>query len=157
MESIRTYVLSVVTAAMLCAILSELSGRLSTTGKLLKMVSGMVLALCMLGPLAQISFDGFFDRWDSIQDAGEQLVHRGAAQTDEAMARRIISETEAYILSKANALGAEITVSVSLTADPIPVPNAVTVRGSLSAYAKTTLSAMLTQDLGIPREAQTWM
>ena len=69
------------------------------------------------------------------------------------MKRIIKQKTETYILDKANALGAEITVQVVLE-DYIPA--GVTIMGDVSPFVKSNLSASITQELNIPPEEQIW-
>ena len=68
----------------------------------------------------------------------------------------IIIRTESYILEKAKALNCDLQVEVILSSDATPVPEQVRISGSISPYAKQAISTMLTEDLGIDREAQIW-
>ena len=74
----------------------------------------------------------------------------------EAMAERISQQTKAYILDKAQALEASLTVEVILDDAGIPTPCGVRISGKVSPYAKGVLSDYMEKELGIPREEQRW-
>jgi hypothetical protein len=96
------------------------------------------------------------DLLQEVEYAGSSLVTEGENSSRQAMAKRIKEKTEAYILDKANSLDARVSVTVSLTEDTVPVPCGVILRGSISPYARMRLKEIITQDLGIPEEGQTW-
>ena len=59
-------------------------------------------------------------------------------------------------MEKAKALDCDLQVEIFLSADTTPVPEQVPISGSVSPYAKQVISTMLSDDLGIDREAQIW-
>lgn len=155
MEALREYILSIVAAAVLCAVLGCLAGH-GTTGAVFKLVSGLVLALCVLSPLVKLSFDGVLDRWETLFIDGQAAAAAGTAYADENLRERISSQTQAYILDKAQALGLELEVEILLSDGDIPTPAGAVLTGNTSPYAKNVIQTLLTDELGIPREAQTW-
>jgi hypothetical protein len=69
----------------------------------------------------------------------------------------IAEKTAAYIVSKAQALGLDVTAAVRCKqVDEWPVPWAVTISHPRPEHAKSALSKMIEQDLGIPPERQTY-
>ena len=71
--------------------------------------------------------------------------------------RKVIEErTEAYILDKANEIGAEIEVAVYLTEDVYPIPYRVRISGNVSPLQKLTIRKCL-EELGIAEEDQEWI
>ena len=153
MEALRQYVISVVAGAILCGIALRLvpKGALS---RIMKLLCGLILTLCVLRPMVKaellnsIRFDGsFFDDAVSTAALGEEYSARAIRDI-------IKSETEAYILDKAQSLGAKVSAEVSLSLDGVPV--AVRIGGSLSPYIKRELSDYISRDLGISKENQVW-
>ena len=59
-------------------------------------------------------------------------------------------------MDKAESLGAELTVEVTLSDDELMVPCAVKLSGAISPYAKKVLSDTIAKDLGIQVEEQIW-
>ena len=86
------------------------------------------------------------DAWDAVQQ-GEDYV---ALRRREGICERL----EAYILDKAAALGAD--VSVRFTLDDQDLPRTVTLTGSCTPAQKQALARVLAEDLGIPEERQIW-
>lgn len=153
MEALRQYVLSVVTAAMVCGIITGLFH--SGGGKqVVKLICGLFLAYTVLAPIARGNFSelsvfslGFGDEAAEAAAMGENLAR-------DSMAEIIKSKTVAYILDKAADLQAEVTVEVSVNEEN--VPNSVTVSGAVSPYARRQLQTIIESDLGIAKENQKW-
>ena len=85
-----------------------------------------------------------------------------AAAMGESMAARsrgeiIKEETEAYILDKAAALKANLTVEVTVSGSGTPVPTAAIYRGEVPADVRQQLETIVQTELGIARENQTWI
>lgn len=156
MDAIKTYLLQVTAAAVVCGIVHTLAGKKGTLATGVRLLSGIFLTLTLLGPLVNLRLTEIPDALQKIESAGSDLVADGEISSRDAMAEIIKEKTEAYILDKADSLGAAVQVSVSLTLDGMPVPNAVSLRGSISPYGKQRLQEIITEDLGIPEEAQTW-
>lgn len=156
MEEVRAYILSVTAAAILCAIVSTLAGKGGSLGSLMKLMTGVVLSMVIISPLAKISV-GNLDRYlDDLNLSATSAVEAGTVATQEAISNRIKAGVEAYILDKAAQLSLDVTVEVTLTEDGTMVPAAVVLEGAVSPYAKSRMETILKDDLGIPVEAQTW-
>lgn len=148
--------LAVVAAAVICGIVRRLLGEKGTQGALAKMLTGIFLALTVVSPLAKIKLGGLADVIADHQAAGLSAAAQGEEMTRQALSQSIKSSTEAYILDKAAALGVELTVEVELNDEDVPSPCGVRLTGQMSPYAKRKLSGILTEDLGIEKEQQTW-
>lgn len=156
MDKISAYILSVTAAAILCAIVSTLAGKGGTVGALMKLMTGVVLSMVIISPLAKISV-AHLDRYlDELNLDAAAAVEAGAAATREAASSRIKAGLEAYILDKADQLSLDVTVEVTLAEDGSMVPAAVVLEGTASPYAKSRMETILIEDLGIPAEAQIW-
>ncbi len=157
MADIRQYLLSVISAALLCAILDGILGKKGTLGAVTKLVCGIFMMLTIVGPWANIRLDGFLDTVDGLSLDGEMVSAQASAEARESMAAVIKEQTEAYILDKAKSMGVQLTVEVSLDGSDVPLPVGVTISGSISPYGKRKLTEIISQDLGIEAEEQIWI
>ena len=153
MDTIKEYLLSVTAAALICGIVNSLSGK-GTTAKILQLLSGLFLAAVVIKPVVEMKLDNVYTFTDNLVVSSDLVVAQGESLAAEEMKRIIKEKTEAYILDKAKALGAEITVEITLQ-DYTPI--GVTIEGNVSPYAKKNLSASITQELDIPPEEQVWI
>jgi hypothetical protein len=157
MENIKTYLLAVVGAAMICGIITRLVGEKGTQGAMIKLIAGLILAFTVIRPVANIRLDGFADFADLYTDAGALAASEGKQLTYDAIRASIKAQTEAYILDKAAGLDLDLEVEVTVSQDEIPVPKSVRLSGKSSPYAKSRLQAIITQELGVEKENQVWM
>lgn len=156
MEAVKEYLLSVIAAALICAIVSALCGKDGMLPAISKLICGVFLTLVLVSPLIRFqipSADSFFA---DVSWRADAITSEAERTTRDEIASVIKSETEAYILDKAKALGADITVSVTLEESEIPIPKSARITGSISPYAKKMLANILQEDLGITTEAQIW-
>ena len=157
MTWIREYVMQVIGAAMICGVIRLLVGTKGAVVGTVRLLTAVFMLLTILSPISGIALPDLRDWTDSITQDGEDLVNEGIRYQRQELVSYIKAHIEAYILDKATALGAEISVQVHLSGDALPAPNGVTVEGAISPYGKTKLSGILEKDLGIPMEAQTWI
>ena len=157
MAGIREYILSVSAAAIICGVVGALSQGKTTATQLIKLCSGIFLSLIVISPLADIDLTNFADLTFSHISAAEEAASMGKNLAVDAMTDIIKKRCEAYILDKAKALGAKITVEITVSQDEIPVPQAVVIEGNVSPFAKSQLVSLLCDQLGIPKEDQKWV
>lgn len=155
MESLKQYVISVTVAALICGIVAGLVKK-NGTGELIRMVCGLVLAFTVLRPIVGLKLDQLPTELLPNLQEGADMASQGEKITREAMEDIIKSETEAYILDKAAALGMSLTAEVLLGEDTIPVPVGVILSGAVSPHARSELTNVIEKDLGIPKENQLW-
>ena len=153
MDAIKDYLLSITAAALVCGIAISITGKNGSIPKIMKMLCGLFLAAAVIKPAVEVRIENIYDFTDNLTAKGELAVVQGENMAAEEMKRIIKQKTETYILDKANALGAEITVQVVLE-DYIPAR--VTIMGDVSPFVKSNLSASITQELNIPPEEQIW-
>lgn len=156
MEDLRNYLLSVFSAAIVCAIIMRLMGKKGTHAALTKLIAGLFLAFTVIYPIADIRIGDLSDLTSSYSDSASQAAAAGQSLTRENIAASIKAQTEAYILDKATALNTHLEVVVTLSEDDIPCPKAVRLAGSVSPYAKAQLQMIIAEDLGIAKESQIW-
>lgn len=141
---------------MICALVTSWMGDKGANATLIKLVAGLFLAFTLIKPLVSLDLSGIISLTDKYQDIASDAVQMGESQTRNALSKFIKQRTEAYILDKAQALNTVLEVEVTLSDDDIPVPVAVNVKGKVSPYAKGQLQSMITEDIGIEKEKQTW-
>ena len=94
------------------------------------------------------------DVWQAeAADAIAQGENSARAEWEQGISDRV----EAYILDKAAQYGAQLTVTVALGSDAIPLPQRVTIQGNISPYGKTQLQSWIAENLGIAKEDQVWI
>ena len=147
------YILSVISAAVLAAVLRALAGE-GTMGKLTKLLSGLFLAVTVLSPLVHLEIPDPARWLEDYMDDGEIAAQSGEAMAKEYSRSIISAEVEAYILDKAAALDCMLEAEVRL--DDNGLPEAVTLTGQISPADRAELSRMMARDLGIGEEAVTW-
>ncbi len=156
MAAVGKYILSVITAAILCGVVQTIAGKKGTTGSILALMAGIVMILTVLSPWAKIRLSDFSLELGDISAQSDNMIASGEKAALDAYRAIIKERTEAYILNKADSFGAELQVSVSLKEGSQPIPEAVTISGNISPYAKRVLSDMIQKDLGIGLEEQIW-
>lgn len=155
--TVREYLIGVMAAALLCGIVKSLLPGNGTMGSVIKVLLGILMILAVVRPWVTLELDSFLNWKDGVTMDAQSIVSNAQSNASETVKTRIKEECEAYILAKAEVLGAEVEVLVVLS-DEMPVkPVGVTVRGPLSPFAKQKLSDMMTQELGIKEDAQEWI
>ena len=149
------YLLSLVTAAILCGIATSLLGNKGALGTAVKLLAGIYMTLSIVAPWGQLRLGELSELKDQITADGERITVSGQNAAREAMAESIIASTRTYILDKAKALGAEITIDFSFDEDLLPVFAEIYTEADSSVQKQ--LQDILTTDLGIPKERQTWI
>lgn len=157
MDSLRSYILSIVAGAIVCGIVIKLLGEKGTQGAMAKLMAGLFLTFTVIRPIADIRLDKMGDIMDIYTADAMTAVEAGSQITRDALIQSIKAQCEAYILDKAEDLGLTLQVAVTLSEDEMPVPIGVTLSGAAAPYAKGRLSAILSEELGIEKEAQKWI
>lgn len=155
MTALGEYIFSVVAAAMIIGIINSFQDSKSGSGVLIRMMGGLFLAFTVIAPLAEFDFSGIADFFEDFAAVGQSAAAYGQNVASEELKSIIKAEVEAYILDKANALDAVLTVEVAL--DEASVPAAVRLQGSVSPYGKARLQQILEDELGIAKENQVWI
>lgn len=157
MKQLGDYVLSVTAAAIIIGILTSLMDGKGGAAALVKMIGGLFLAFVIVQPIAKLDVSAMLSFTEGFARDGETAAAEGENMAAEAVADIIKTNTQAYILDKAETYRAELTVEVTLSQDQVPVPVAASLKGNVSPYAKAQLQKILEDDLGIPKENQLWI
>lgn len=155
MEFLRQYVISVTVAAIVVAIFTALFDKGSGTGKMVRLVGGLVLTLVVIGPLVRIDFDRQVFLPSAINSEVSAAVSRGENLAREEVTSIIKTRAEAYILDKATSMSAVISADVTVGVDGMP--SSAVIKGAVSPAAKMRLQNILETDLGISKENQVWV
>lgn len=156
MEGVREYLLSVTAGAMLCAIVTGLTGEKGALSGLQRLVCGLFLCFTAIAPLTEVNISDFSDLALDILNEGREIAREGEESSRAALRQIISDETRAYIMDKARSYGAEVEVQISLSRDDPPVPVGCIITGRLSPYVRQQLTKVLISELGIPEENLTW-
>lgn len=157
MDGVREYFISITAAAVLCACVRSIAGDKGTAARIVKLICGLFLAFTVIQPVAEVKITDLVIFTADIQAEADAAVSTGEDFARESMAGIIKSETEAYILDKAQAFRAAIQVEVTVSDDIQPVPQEVRITGSVSPYVRAQLQSIIENDLGITKEDQIWI
>lgn len=155
MDGLRQYVLTMILAAILCAVVVSIMPEKAGKQSVIRMICGLYLLLVACKPMGIISFAAEENDLVTYRQEAEQMQTEARKQADEAMTAVIKAQTETYIEDKAEALGATVTAGVMLAEDMLPWQ--VELTGEVSPYVKTRLVQTIWADLGIPEERQVWL
>lgn len=155
MDTLRSYLLSVTAAALLCSIAYRFLGN-KGVGNGARFLTSVFLVLTVLQPLGKQELD-FLNQFQlELSSAGNAVVADGKEDSQKAMAQIIKTEVAAYILEKAKELHLNIQVTVEVSDDPLPIPISVMISGQTTPYSKIQLQNIIEQQLGISKENQRW-
>lgn len=154
MDSIREYVISIVCAAIITSIVTNIISVKNASNTIIKLICSIFLLFTLLSPLPSLDFSGFSALTDTLYSEAEAMSVLGQSMTEESMARYIKEEAEAYILDKATAFNGQL--NVELTLDSKLQPESAVLTGVISPYGKFRLESILEEDLGIAKENQHW-
>ena len=157
MDGLRTWLLSLMFAAVLCAIARALmpAGPVKRAGGL---ICGLVMLSAVLAPAVQLSSaaaEAWTAQWSEGQAQREEELRQGV---NEEMKRIIEQEFAAYIVDKAAEFGLDCTAQVTCEAaeDGLCLPVRAEVTGPLSQADQDRLTQLLQEELGIPAEGQVY-
>lgn len=155
MDALRSYLFSLVAACMIAALASVMvKGELPS--KIVRLVGGVLVLLVALSPLLTIDTEKLAQALERICQASSFDTGAVAENSHTALAAHIKRTTETYIENKAAELGAAIQAEVTLDNGEYPVPNGVTIIGTLTSEQIIALRAYLTDSLAIAPENQEW-
>lgn len=156
MSGIKEYILTIVAASVIAAIVMSITEKTSENKRVMELITGLFLLLTLLSPLkGRISFN-FLPDIENIERTAEESIAVGKADTHSQLKEIITEQVASYIEDKATTLGADLKVTVTVSPDDPPVPTAVKLEGSISPYAKSKLIDIIANDVGVSEDHQTW-
>ena len=157
MEDIRQYLLSIVAAAIVSALAINMIGKKGIYTTVVKLLAGLFLSITIISPWTKLQLQDLSSYFSDLELDAEDIVSEGEDMAVSATASIIKEQVTAYILDKASSLGLNLEVEVTMTESSPPVPSAVALKGTASPYAKQHLQQIITDELGIPEENQSWI
>jgi len=146
------YLMRLICAAILCALIDALGGS-GTGAGMRRLTAGIFLTLVAFSLPTQLSLPEL--QPELFFREAEQAVAQGEALAREARAECITESCEAYVWSKAEDMGLEVSVEVTL--DETLLPRRVELCGAATSQEQLTLSEMIRRELGIGEEDVVWM
>ena len=156
MAGIKEYIFGVIAAAILCAIITQLTPKDSFCTAAVKMICGVFMVLALIAPIFNVSIKLPNEIFADISREADVITSAAAVSTQESVGEIITQRVQTYILDKAKEYGVSLTVDVTLSDDAVPTPVAVHLRGDIAPYTKRILAEVIENDLGITMEAQIW-
>ena len=156
MDWIGDYLLSIVAAALICSVIGMLVGKNNSISGMFRLLSGIFMAITVLSPFLSLrlhEFSGMLEAADAQSDA---WVAQGEEYGHQQLCAFISERTTTYILDKANSLGLHIQTELTLSTGGEPIPWSVQLFGDASPYARQQLTHYIENELGIPKERQSW-
>lgn len=157
MSGVRTWLLTVISAAVLCALADCLmpAGPVKRVGKL---VCGLVLLCAVLPPAVNLDLAGgraWLEGWF------EELELREAELEEQASGEmKVVIEQKyaAYIVDKAAEMGVVCTAKVNCRAgeEGLLLPDGTEVSGCFTDTEQSALTQLIWTDLGVPEERQVY-
>lgn len=123
---------------------------------LIRLLSGVFITVALLTQMQKLDFDFLQEPYFQSVAEGHRQTHEGMTQAKNQLTAVIKESCETYILDKAKSLGADIQADIGLSASDIPVPETVTLWGSVTQEQKEILQEILIQQMGIQKEDQLW-
>ncbi|MCC8075580.1 MAG: hypothetical protein LIO95_06545 [Clostridiales bacterium] len=153
LESLRQWILAVTAVSLLTALCQAMMPP-GPVKRMSNLTCGLLIFFVLVQPLTRADYaqllEDFQTYYAGLGDYDTALVDTNGTLTEELIARN----TAAYIEDKAEAAGIACTVTVSCgQQDGVPVPEAVTVSGSLSQTEQAWLVALAAEDLGLEAQA----
>lgn len=149
------YVLSVISASVIVAIICSFFEKKSAASSILRLLCGIFITFVVINPLVRLDFSMINDYFDDFTSEGQTVAAMGENMAREAEGDIIKSRVQAYILDKAKSYGAQLNVEVILDRDNIPI--SLELEGDISPYGKAQLTSVITEDFGIAKEHQRWI
>ena len=153
-DLLRDWILGLAATAAFCTVAMLLTPK-GRVRQVVQLLTGLLMVLALLRPLLHpeltdlsLNLSKYRTQAEKLTDAGETLR--------QSLDRSIIeAQIQAYILDKAQSLGAAVDsaqVSVEWSTQGFWYPTGVTLRGTYDV----ALSRLLEAELGIPASAQRW-
>ena len=155
--ALKEYVFRIIIAALICSVVKNFSGSSSSLNSIIKTLCSLLLTITILSPIVKLDYSNMINSFLVFSEDTRQVVTTGTNYSINALNDSIKEKAEAYILDKASLYNAELSVEVKLSDEDLPVPYTVTLKGQISPSAKSKLIKIISDDLGIPKENQTWI
>ena len=151
------YIYNIIIAALMVSILLAITPTKSISASLIRIVVGIFLIMIVIAPATRLQIDDMLNNLSEIDTSSAAIIAEAEQYSSARQGQVIKQSVESYILNIASGLGAEISVEIQLSDDFPCTPDSVRLTGPVSPLVKQRLSVVISQDLGIPEESQTWV
>lgn len=156
MNDIKQYILSVLAASLASAIIAKLTFKSKLNQTLLKIACGVFVIITAVTPVLDFRISDVADMIGHTDFDAEELVEEALSSAESEKISIIKDRIQAYIKNKAAAYGADIIANVILSEEDNLTPESVVIEGDITPYKKKLLKKIISEDLGIPEDAQVW-
>ena len=151
--AVREWLTSVVAVTLLLTVAQTLIPE-GNIRKIAAFTGGLALLAALLQPVLRTDLSRLELDLDVYSQAVEERRTELEEAREEELALVIASQTEAYILDKAQGMGADVRVQVELGEDGVPC--FVRLQGQVTPFIRKKLAWVIESDLGIPVGQQRW-
>ena len=155
MDSLKSYLLSVLVIAFVCSMIHRLVSN-RTNAAVLKMITGIIVMIVVLQPLKGMRIGSLGQFSMDVKEQIADAIGTGEQEREKALSDIIRQEVVTYILRQAKMLHADVAVNVILSDTSMPVPEYVRISGNVAPYAKQQLINIIERELGVAEENQIW-
>lgn len=152
----QAYLIRITAAAILASVLRKLAPK-GISGRGTRLGAGLLVIFAALSPLGEANLYAAAEKITAYSYQAGFSEDTFQENTNDLMEELIKENAEAYILDKAQAMGAEVQAEVeTVVQDGCPIPWRVRLGGTVSREQQAELTRILREDLGIPEERQMW-
>lgn len=155
MDGVRGYLISVIAVCMITVIADVLIQK-SSLRRIVRLIGGILVLLVAIRPLLSLDMGQISSYLEQISSSYDFDTEKIKGDQDELLRAHIKRTAETYIEDKASELGGIVQAEIVLSDGEYPIPQKVTLTGTLSPEQVQTLSAYIETALDIPTARQEW-
>lgn len=154
--AIKEYLLSVAASAMLLSLIQTILPK-DSVRRVAVFIGGLLLVLAVVSPIVDLDYDSLAQSITDFRAEATEIETYAASSDRELMAEIIKEQCRTYIWDKANELGANLEVEVTLSKDgDYPYPVSVILIGKLTSEQRSQLTEYISRNMDIPPQRQEW-
>ena len=153
--AVGRYPLSVVASAMLLSLVQSILPK-GPVRRIGGFVGGLLVIIAVLSPVVDVDYDALARSITRFQVEAEDIEASVSVSNRELMSGIIKQQCETYIWDKANKLGADLEVTVTLSEDEYPSPIYVALTGKFTQEQRNLITEYIARDIGVPVQRQEW-
>ena len=157
MGDMKSYILSILLSALMCAIVKKILIGSGVAATVAKALCSIFMVLSLTQPFFGFSIPDWDKLVDGVASEADSAVSVGVNYAGDMQKAIITRQLQTYIMDKAAQYDASISVDITLSDDPMPVPVTIAITGSISPYGKRQLQTVIEQYLGVSKENQQWI
>ncbi len=155
-KAIGGYLLSVSAAAILLALVQGILPK-GGVQRIAVFAGSLLLILAIVSPVLRLDLDDLAENISQIQMDTQAMETGVETQNREILEGLIRERCLTYIWDKAEQLGMSVTVELEMSEQgTYPYPVKANLTGAYTTRQKQALGKILSEDLGIPEERQSW-